>query len=113
MYTIEITVNKSIFGEMFQIEREVSVFCTEDEMRELNLIQKMTRSQMIINVCIEISDEEGNLCGRIETDYLGNVTLYVYFKGRYKADVIKLWDWSEKHKLTAVEVRNIIHSKIF
>lgn len=112
MYIIKITANKSIFGEMFQIKREVSVFCAEDEMRELNLVQKMTHSQMI-NVCIEIFNEEGNLCGRIETDCLGNVTLYVYRRGRYNAEVIKLWDWIEKHKLTAVEVRNIIHLKIF
>lgn len=112
MYIIKITANKSIFGEMFQINREVSVFCAEDEMRELNLIQKMAHSQMI-NVCIEIFNEEGSQCGRIETDCLGNVTLYVYRRGRYNAEVIKLWDWSEKHELTATEVRNIIHLKIF
>lgn len=112
MYIIKISANKAIFGEMFQIKREVSVFSAEDEMCELNLIQKMTHSQMI-NVCIEIFNEEGNQCGRVETDCLGNITLYVYHRGRYNADVIKLWDWSKKHKLTATEVRNIIHLKIF
>ena len=112
MYIIKISANKAIFGEMFQIEREVSVFCAEDEMRELNLIQKMAHSQMI-NVCIEIFNEEGNSCGGIETDCLGSVMLYVYRRGQYSADVTKLWDWSEKHKLTAVDVRNIIHLKIF
>lgn len=111
-YFIKVTANKAVFGEMFSIEREMSICCSEDEMRALNLIHKMTHSPMI-NVCIEVTDEDDNVRGRIETDCLGSVTLYVYHIGQYNGEVIKLWDWRDEHKMTAIEVQNIIHLKMF
>lgn len=111
-YSIKVMANKVIFGEMFQIEKSMSVNCAEDEMRVLDLISKMFRSAQTEMQSVEVYGEDDILRGRIERDWLGAITIYAYRSNMLMAEITEVWGKQEAHRLTAIEARNIIHLMI-
>lgn len=111
-YSIKVIAKKVIFGEMFQIEKSMSVNCMEDEMRAVNVIAKVFHSAQTEMQTVEVYDEDDVLRGRIERDWLGAITVYVYRPYWAGVDVTEVWNKQEAHRLTAIEARNIIHLMI-
>lgn len=111
-YSIKVTANKAVFGEMFQIEKGMNVNCVEDEMRAVNVIAKVFRPEYATAQSVEVYDAKGVLRGRIERDWNGAITVYAYRSNMLYADITEVWHKQEEHRLRTVEARNIIHLQI-
>lgn len=107
-----LSARKSEFGHLFNINYKCEMNTYEQEKEVAMMVSKMFCASKTYEQEVMFYDENNKQKVCLTRDVLGCITLYEYHEGHISADVRPMWQNEEQHKLTILEVLEIIQEYV-